>query len=32
VLILVFAVVTVAFLVDVAYVLVNPQLRAAHSA
>jgi ABC-type dipeptide/oligopeptide/nickel transport system permease component len=32
VLILVFAVVTVAFLVDVAYVLVNPQLRAARSA
>jgi peptide/nickel transport system substrate-binding protein len=31
VLILVFAVVTVAFLVDVAYVLVNPQLRAARS-
>jgi peptide/nickel transport system substrate-binding protein len=32
VLILVFAVVTVTFLVDLAYVLVNPQLRAAHSA
>jgi peptide/nickel transport system substrate-binding protein len=31
VLILVFAVVTVAFLVDVAYVLVNPQLRAVRS-
>jgi ABC-type dipeptide/oligopeptide/nickel transport system permease component len=32
VLILVFAVVTVSFVVDLAYVLVNPQLRAARGA